>query len=85
MAGALRIQYPGGRYHVTARGNERREIFGDETNRFHLVECRSNGVMRTHHSITPASGAAVYLQPKRLPGAKRDLNRCEQLGGQGVA
>ena len=27
MARALRIQCPGGRYHVTARGNERREIF----------------------------------------------------------
>jgi len=34
----LRIQYPGGRYHVTARGNERREIFRDETDRFHLLE-----------------------------------------------
>jgi REP element-mobilizing transposase RayT len=28
MARALRIEWPGGRYHITARGNERRDIFG---------------------------------------------------------
>jgi REP element-mobilizing transposase RayT len=38
MARALRIQCPGGRYHVTARGNERREIFWDDTDRFHFLE-----------------------------------------------
>jgi REP element-mobilizing transposase RayT len=30
MSRALRIQYPGAYYHVTCRGNERREIFRDE-------------------------------------------------------
>jgi putative transposase len=30
MARPLRIQYPGAYYHVTCRGNERREIFRDE-------------------------------------------------------
>ena len=29
MARALRIQYPGACYHVTCRGNERRDIFQD--------------------------------------------------------
>jgi REP element-mobilizing transposase RayT len=30
MAGQLRIQYDGALYHVTCRGNERREIFKDD-------------------------------------------------------
>jgi REP element-mobilizing transposase RayT len=30
MARPLRIQYPGAYYHVTCRGNERKEIFSDE-------------------------------------------------------
>jgi len=30
MARPLRIQYPGGIYHITARGNDRRPIFDDD-------------------------------------------------------
>ncbi len=30
MARPLRIEYPGAFYHVTARGNERKDIFNDE-------------------------------------------------------
>ncbi len=30
MARPLRIEYPGAAYHVTSRGNERREIFRDD-------------------------------------------------------
>ena len=41
MARALRILCPGGRYHITARGNERREIFWDDTDRFHFLELLS--------------------------------------------
>jgi len=37
MARPLRLEHPGGRYHVTARGNERREIFWDDTDRFHFL------------------------------------------------
>ena len=33
MARALRIQYPGAYYHVTCRGNERREIYKDAEDR----------------------------------------------------
>lgn len=33
MARALRVQYEGAVYHVTCRGNERREIFTDELDR----------------------------------------------------
>ncbi len=35
------IQCPGGRYHITAGGNERREIFWDDTDRFHFLELLS--------------------------------------------
>ena len=38
MARPLRIERPGGRYHVTARGNERKAIFRDDSDRFHLLE-----------------------------------------------
>ena len=38
MARPLRIERPGGRYHATARGNERRNIFRDDTDRFHFLE-----------------------------------------------
>ncbi len=38
MARPLRIERPGGRYHVTARGNERRDIFRDDSDRFRFLE-----------------------------------------------
>ena len=38
MARALRIERPGGRYHVTARGNERKALFRNDTDRFHFLE-----------------------------------------------
>jgi putative transposase len=38
MARALRIERAGGRYHVTARGNERKDIFRDDADHFHFLE-----------------------------------------------
>jgi REP element-mobilizing transposase RayT len=38
MARALRIERAGGRYHVTARGNERKDIFRNDSDRFHFLE-----------------------------------------------
>ncbi len=38
MARALRIERAGGRYHVTARGNERRAIYRQDCNRGHFLE-----------------------------------------------
>jgi len=38
MARPLRCEFPGGWYHVTARGNERKNIFRDERDREHFVE-----------------------------------------------
>jgi REP element-mobilizing transposase RayT len=41
VARALRIERVCGRYHVTARGNERKDIFRDDTDRFHFLELLS--------------------------------------------
>ena|SRR2546426_6849373 len=38
MARPWRIELPGGRYHVTPRGNERREVFRDERDRQHFLD-----------------------------------------------
>ncbi|MGA2661629.1 MAG: hypothetical protein ABSH34_29455 [Verrucomicrobiota bacterium] len=40
MARALRTERTGGRYHVTARGNERQEIFRDDADHFHSFVSR---------------------------------------------
>jgi putative transposase len=37
MARPLRLEHPGGRYHVTARGNERKAIYRDESDRAHFL------------------------------------------------
>ena len=41
MARPLRIEHPGARYHVTARGNEQRDIFRSDNDRFHFLELLS--------------------------------------------
>jgi putative transposase len=46
MARPLRIQRPNGRYHVTARGNERKALYRDETDRFHFLELLAEIVER---------------------------------------
>ncbi|MBW1716378.1 MAG: transposase [Deltaproteobacteria bacterium] len=38
MARALRIQFDGALYHLTCRGNEKREIFKDDTDRLRFLE-----------------------------------------------
>ena len=38
MARALRIERRGGRYHLTARGNDRQAIFRGDADRFHFLE-----------------------------------------------
>jgi Transposase IS200 like len=41
MARALRIQHPGGRCPVTTRGNERKNVFRDDTDGFRFLELLS--------------------------------------------
>ena len=38
MARALRIQFEGAVYHITSRGNERKEIFKDDADRVRFLE-----------------------------------------------
>lgn len=38
MARPLRVEYAGARHHVTARGNERRDIYRDDRDRRHFME-----------------------------------------------
>lgn len=38
MARPLRIEYPGAWYHITCRGNEKREIFSDDHDRIKFLE-----------------------------------------------
>jgi putative transposase len=47
MARPLRIEYPGGVYHVTVRGNERRDIFRDDEDRTEFLEILDYAI-KTH-------------------------------------
>ena len=44
MARPLRIQYPGAFYHVTCRGNERQDIFKDDTDRYRFIQILSQSL-----------------------------------------
>ena len=46
MARPVRIEIPGGWYHVVARGNERRRVFADEKDRWRFVELLADWVGR---------------------------------------
>lgn len=52
MARALRVEFPGSWYHVTARGNERRAIFRSDRDRSPLLEllgeCTTRFGLRLH-------------------------------------
>ncbi len=50
MSRPLRIQYPGALYHITVRGNERRNIFIDESDRYLFLSILSN-VVRIHNLL----------------------------------
>jgi REP element-mobilizing transposase RayT len=51
----LLVELPGGRFHVTARSNERQNIFGDDTDQFHflglLAEAPERFGARSHASV----------------------------------
>lgn len=82
MTRPLRVLYPGAIYHVCARGNERRAIFGDEADfsRFlDLLEqaiarhdwlCLGYCLMHNHYHL-------IVQTPKpNLPSGMRHLNGC---------
>ena len=60
MARPLRIEIPGGRYHVTARGNERRDIFRDSRDRQHFLELLATLPELTIYYLHWKPGIFVY-------------------------
>jgi len=48
MARPLRIEFPGGLYHVTARGNGRLAIFVDDADRERFLAVLASVVARYH-------------------------------------
>ncbi len=66
MARALRIERPGARCHVTARGNDRRDVFRDDTDHFHFLELLSELGERFGarvHAYVLIRGYAGYRAP----------------------
>jgi len=47
MARPLRIQYPGALYHITSRGNERKNIYLEDSDRKRFLRANSNGSGQT--------------------------------------
>jgi len=45
MARPLRIQYPGALYHITSRGNERKKVYLDDSDRKKFLE-----ILEDHHN-----------------------------------
>jgi len=77
MARPLRIEYPGAWYHVTCRGNEKRNIFRDDADRakwletlsgnlkLYRIELHSYVVMQTHFHLllmTPEGNLRKFMQ-----------------------
>lgn len=48
----MRIEYPGAVYHITSRGNERRDIFRDDDDRRHFLELLGEVVRRFGWIVT---------------------------------
>lgn len=67
MARPLRIGYEGAHYHVTTRGNERKAIFRDDTDRWKFIEFLGRAVeqfdIRVH---------AYVLMDNQLPPFDRN-------------
>ena len=68
MARALRIEIPGGRHHITARGNERKDILWDDADRFHFLELLGEITQRFGEDDAGWQEVAryVHLNPVRL-------------------
>ena len=77
MTRPLRIEYPGAWYHVTCRGNEKRNIFWDDADREKLlgilsanlklyrIELHSYVLMQTHFHLllmTPEANLRKFMQ-----------------------
>ena len=61
MSRPLRIEYPGALFHITARGNERRLIFRDDSDRHRFIRCLAEAVDRFGWILT-----AYVLMPNHF-------------------
>src|SRR5947207_15065787 len=75
MARALRIFQPGAWFHVTARANERKDLFHDDSDRHHFREMIGDNV------ATNSMANATYLKtvPERLHVTSRSATWADQL------
>ena len=95
MARPLRLQFPGGIYHVTARGNDRRPIFEDDDDcarflivlasivaRYHVL-CHAYCLMGNHyHLLLETPEANLSLAMRQLNGVyAQRFNRQHDRGG----
>lgn len=77
MARPLRIEYPGAVYHVTSRGNEKKAVFKDDTDRHHFLNtlqhvnkrynwlCHAYCLMTNHYHLlieTPDGNLALGMR-----------------------
>lgn len=95
MARPLRLQFPGGVYHVTARGNDRQSIFEDDADcsRFlivlasvvarYRVRCHAYCLMGNHyHLLLETPDANLSIAMRQLNGVyTQRFNRRHERGG----
>lgn len=61
MSRALRIEFPGAVYHVTSRGNERREAFRDEEDRRVFLSTLGRTVAAGVRAFTPTASWGTII------------------------
>lgn len=80
MSRALRIEYPGAFYHVLSRGNERKQIFKDDEDRFRFLdllgEAAARWALSVHAYALMSNHYHILLETKagRLSQPMRHLN-----------
>jgi REP element-mobilizing transposase RayT len=91
MARPLRIQRPGGRYHVTARGNERESVYRRDSDRFHFIELLAEATerfgVRIHVDVLMDNHFRLMADSRSQPEprhamAQRQLQRVVQSQAQ---
>ncbi|MEX2224173.1 MAG: transposase [Candidatus Rokuibacteriota bacterium] len=95
MARPLRLQFPGGIYHVTARGNDRRPIFEDDDDRARFlvvlaatvaryrVVCHAYCLMGNHYHVllqTPEANLSTTMRQLNGVYTQRFNRRHERCG-----
>ena len=78
MARPLRIEYPGAFYHVTSRGNERKDIYRSQRDREKFLEYLESATVRYgarihvyclmsnhYHLLVEAPGGNLWSRPSR--------------------